>query len=163
MRDQNPVSWRAIVAGGLIAATVDIGAASLINWLSPVIILHAIASGALGKASFAGGAGAAVLGLVLQWFMGLLIAAIFVLMASRLAWLRRRWVFAGIAYGVVVFFVMNYVVVPLSAAPFPAHHFGVREFIENLLAMVLFGLIISWCARERRVLLPVRDAGSDAA
>lgn len=157
MRYRNPVSWRAIVAGGLIAATVDIGAAALINWLNPAVILHAIASGVLGKASFAGGAGSAVLGLALQWFMGLLIAPIFVLVASRLACLRRRWVYAGIAYGVVVFFVMNYVVVPLSAAPFPAHHFGVRKFIENLLAMILFGLIVSWCARERRVAPPLRD------
>lgn len=160
MRDRIPVSWHAIVVGGLIASTADVGAASLINWLSPVVILHAIASGVLGKAAFAGGAAAAVLGLVLQWLMGLLIAAIFVLAASRFAWLRRRWVFAGIAYGVAIFFVMNYVVVPLSAVPFPAHHFGVRTFIENLLAMFLFGLIIAWRTRERRV--PLRDAGSPA-
>lgn len=160
MRDRIPVSWHAIVAGGLIASTADVGAASLINWLSPVVILHAIASGVLGKAAFAGGAAAAVLGLVLQWLMGLLIAAIFVLAASGFAWLWRRWVFAGIAYGVAIFFVMNYVVVPLSAVPFPAHHFGVRTFIENLLAMFLFGLIIACCTRERRV--PLRDAGSPA-
>jgi len=41
----------AILWGGFVAGTIDIGAAALINRLSPVIILHAIASGLLGKAS----------------------------------------------------------------------------------------------------------------
>lgn len=163
MWNRNSIPWRAILAGGLIAGTIDIGAASLINWLNPVIILHAIASGVLGKASFYDGTTSAVLGLVLQWCMGLLIAAIFMLAATKLVWLKRRWIAAGIAYGVVIFFIMNYVVVPLSAAPFPAHHFRVGKFMENLLAMILFGLIVSGCAHERRVRLPVRDAGSDAA
>lgn len=147
---RNLVLWRAILTGGLIASTLDIGSASLINWLSPITILHAIASGVLGQASFTDGAASAVLGLGLQWFMGLLIAAVFVLTAWKFTALRRHWVVAGIAYGVVIFFVMNDVVVPLSAAPFRAHHFSAQKFIENLLAMILFGLIVAFCARARR-------------
>lgn len=135
--------------GGLLAGTVDIGAACLINWLSPIVILQAIASGVLGRESFAEGAKSAAVGLILQWLMGLLIAAIFALASSRLGWLKHRWVMAGVCYGVVIFLVMNYLVVPLSRAPFPAHHFGVRKFIENLLAMLLFGLIVAFCGRER--------------
>ena len=151
-------SWRAIFAGGLIAGSVDILAAALINWINPVLILHSIASGVLGRASFSGGAASAVLGLLLQWFMGLLIATIFVLAAARIAWLRRHWINAGIAYGAVIFFVMNYVVVPLSAAPFRGHHFGVQKFVENLVAMILFGLIVAFCARERRTPVQVSNA-----
>lgn len=163
MPNSRPTLWPAILAGGLIASTVDIGAASLISWLNPVVILHAIASGVLGRASFDGGAAAALLGLVLQWFMGLVIAAIFVLAASRFPWLKRSWLAAGIAYGVVVFFVMNYVVVPLSAAPFSAHHFTVQKFIENLLAMILFGLIVAFCARRRAVANQTADASNSVA
>ena len=45
----------AIVGGGIVAGTVDIVAACLINWLGPLFILHVVASGALGReASFAG-------------------------------------------------------------------------------------------------------------
>ena len=45
----------AIVLGGLIAGTLDIGTAALINGRSPLVILLVIASGLLGKASFQGG------------------------------------------------------------------------------------------------------------
>ncbi|MGB9428548.1 MAG: hypothetical protein WCC11_01510 [Gammaproteobacteria bacterium] len=139
-------TFAAVLYGGFIAGTIDIGAASLINWLSPVVILHAITSGLLGADSFRAGASAALLGLLLQWAMSLVIAAIFVFAAHALPWLKRHWMPAGLMYGVVIFFVMNYMVVPLSAASFKAHHFGATKFVENLLAMLLFGLIVAFCA-----------------
>ena len=101
--------------GGLIAGTVDIGAASLINRLSPFVILQAVASGLLGRESFRGGAPAAVLGYALQCVMSLLIAACYALGTSRLPAWRARWLPTGLAFGVVVFAVMEFVVVPLSA------------------------------------------------
>ena len=136
----------AIAAGGLIAGTVDIGSACVINGLSPEVILRAIASGLLGAASFRDGVPAALAGLGLQWLMSLLIAAVFVAAARRLAWMRRSWIAAGAAYGVVVYLVMNFVVVPLSAAPFHPR-FTPAKVVENLLAMVLFGLIVAGAAR----------------
>jgi uncharacterized membrane protein YagU involved in acid resistance len=132
----------AILAGGFIAGTVDIAAAVALYHVGPVAILHAIASGLLGKASYAGGAATALLGLVLQWAMSLIIAAIFVLASRRLPVLTRRWRIAGLAYGVAIFLVMSFIVVPLSAAT-PK---GQPNF-SQLLAMLLFGAIISWCAR----------------
>ena len=53
---------------------------------------------------------------------------------------------AGLAYGVVVFVVMNYVVVYFSAWH-RINHFTLASFVENLLAMLVFGLIVSICAR----------------
>lgn len=137
---------RAILAGGLIAGTIDIGAAALINMIDPRIILRFIAGGVLGKVALQGGAGAAWLGLFLQWGMSLLIAAIFVFAALRLRWLTARPILAGLAYGVVVFAVMNYVVVYLSAWH-RINHFTVASFIENVAAMLLFGLIVAFCTR----------------
>ncbi|MGH6889673.1 MAG: hypothetical protein ACREHF_10835 [Rhizomicrobium sp.] len=142
--------WTAIVLGGFVAGTIDIGSACLINLLSPVIILHAIASGLLGRASFFGGAPAAVLGLILQWAISLVIAAVYVLAARYLSLLLRRWIAGGLVYGVGIFIAMNYVVVPLSAAS-PHHrfpHFTPAHFVGNLLAMLLFGLIVSFFARR---------------
>ena len=138
---------RAIILAGLIAGTIDIGAASLINWLSPVIILHSIASGVLGKASFTGGAATAVVGLVLQWAMGMLIAGIYIMAARAIPMLARLWIAGGLAYGVVIYFVMNFVVVPLSNAPFRHHAIQLTKASEDMLAMLLFGLIVSWFAR----------------
>ncbi len=138
---------KAILWGGLVAGTVDIGAASLINWLSPVFIMQVIASGVLGKPSYQGGLNSAGFGLVLQWAMSILIAAIYVLAAARISRLGRHWVPGGLLYGVVVYFVMTYVVVPLSAAGL-SHGFSLRSFIENMLAMLVFGLIVAFFQRR---------------
>jgi uncharacterized membrane protein YagU involved in acid resistance len=61
--------------------------------------------------------------------------------------LLRRWVTSGLVYGVIVFFVMNYVVVPLSAWKLPPH-FTPLKFAENMAAMLLFGLIIAFFSRR---------------
>jgi uncharacterized membrane protein YagU involved in acid resistance len=141
----------AILLGGFIAGTIDIGAAALINAVSVPVILKAIASGILGKASFKQGIDAESLGVLLQWAMSILIAAIFVVTASRVTILKRQWLAAGLAYGVVVFFVMNYAVVPLSAIG-RVPHFTASRFMENLLAMLLFGVIIAFFARSAQTI-----------
>lgn len=142
---------KAILLGGLIAGTIDIGAAALINLLSPVFIMKVIAGGLLGKAALAGGASIAFLGLVLQWVMSLLIAAVYVFGSRRLPALRNRWILGGLAYGVGVFFVMNYVVLPLSVwGKVPA--FTAMTFTANLVAMLLFGLIVAFFVRGDEVI-----------
>lgn len=147
---------------GFIAGTIDIGAAALINAVGIPVILRSIASGVLGKASFEQGVGAALLGLVLQWGMSILIAAIFVMAGNRVQLLRRRWAGAGLVYGVVIFFVMNYVVVPLSAVH-RVPRFTAAHFVENLVAMLLFGLIVSFFARDTIHTLEPNRPGSRTA
>jgi hypothetical protein len=141
----NSRALKAIVYGGLVAGTLDIGVAALSFFASPIVILRVVATGVLGKASYTGGATSAALGMILQWAMSLLIAAIFVVPAMRYRVLVRRWVASGLAYGVVIFFVMNYVVVPLSQSP-PRSGFSTYSFTVNMLAMLLFGLIIAYFA-----------------
>ena len=141
--------WRAILLGGFIAGTIDIGAAALISGRGVVFILHVIAGGIAGKdAAFSGGTGTAVLGLLLQWAMSILIAAIYVLGTRTRPAISQMWVPSGVVYGAIVFFVMNYVVVPLSA-----YHrlpkFTIAGFAENMAAMLLFGLIVAFFARRR--------------
>jgi len=136
----------AILLSGLIAGTADIGAAALINGRSPLVILLFIASGLLGKASFQSGLPAVILGLVLQWLMSLIIAAVYVLASNRFAELKQFWLIGGLAYGVGVFVVMNYVIVPLSEiGRFP--QFTPWTFVGNVLAMLAFGVLIAVFAR----------------
>ena len=137
-----------ILLGGLIAGTLDIGAASWINSAKPTRILQAIASGLLGKTAFDGGSATVALGLVLQWAMSIIVASIFVAAIQWRPLLKRHWVKAGLAYGVVIFLVMNYVVLPLSAIGHPPR-FRVVHFIEDVVAMLLFGLIIAFFVRQR--------------
>ena len=139
----------AIVCGGLIAGTIDIGSASVINHLSPIFIMKVVAGGLLGKSALQGDAATAVIGMLLQWAMSILIAAIFVLVARRLPGLLRHWIACGISYGVVVYFVMNDIVVPLSAignGSLP--HFVLARFCGDMIAMILFGLIVAFFAQR---------------
>jgi len=150
-RDARQLSMRsmvvAILMGGFIAGTIDIGSACLINGAPPPVILRAIAGGLLGRSASAGGLPTAALGLMLQWAMSILIAAIFVVTSRWMPILRRRWIEAGLAYGVVVFFVMNYVVLPLSEIGH-APRFRIVHFSEDMCAMLLFGLIVAHFARR---------------
>jgi hypothetical protein len=159
MQQRNTDALSAIFLGGLIAGAVDIGAASLITGRSPAFIMQAIAGGLLGRASFGGGIATVILGAALQELMGVLIAAIYVMALKSLRGLLRRWISSGLVYGVIVFFVMNYVVVPLSALK-AAPHFTPVKFAANMAAMLLFGLIVAFFARR---LVSERRAENEAA
>lgn len=139
---------QAILVGGFVAGTLDIGAACLINWRTPYVICQAIASGLFGAASFGMGTRSAEVGLLLQWFLSILIASIFVGVSQWLPVLRRRWIAAGCAYGVPVFVVMNYVVLPLSAVGHVAHFTPARA-AGSFVAMIWFGFVIAFFSRDR--------------
>jgi uncharacterized membrane protein YagU involved in acid resistance len=162
MQQKNREVLSAIVLGGIIAATIDIGAASLISGRSSAFIMQAIAGGLLGKASFDGGIGTAILGAVLQEVMGVLIATIYVVFSKPVSGLRRRWTLSGLTYGVIIFFVMNYVVVPLSAWK-SAPHFTFLKFAENMAAMLLFGLLVAFFARRLASASPSQDKAATTA
>jgi hypothetical protein len=133
--------------GGFIAGTVDIFAPALIYMVSPFAVLTAVSAGVLGREAARANPSAWMLGLILQWLMSIVIALIFCAAAARLKWMTERWVTSGLLYGAAVFLVMNYAVVPLSAvAKMPT--FTVQTLILNLLAMLVFGLIVAWFAKR---------------
>ena len=153
----------AILLGGVIAATIDIGAACVISGRSPGFILQFIAGGILAKASFDGGMPTMILGAILQEAMGILIAVMYVLLARTVPALSRRWIVSGLAYGVIIFFVMNYAVLPLSAWK-TTPHFTALKFAENMAAMLLFGLIVAFFyARTATAAEPVRKEATASA
>lgn len=112
---------RAIAYGGLVVGVLDLIDAfvffGLRSGARPIGILHSIAAGALGRdAARAGGVTTAALGLLLHFLVATLITTVYVVASRFLPVLRRRWVIGGIAFGVIAYFVMTFVVVPLSNA-----------------------------------------------
>lgn len=105
--------------GGTVAGGLDIVYAFAVHGMlgvSPAIILQVIASGLLGAAALKGGGATAALGLTLHFAMTIAMAAIYVAASRRLPMLTGQPVRWGIAYGLGCYGVMNYIVVPLSAA-----------------------------------------------
>lgn len=140
---------QAALVGGLVAGTVDIGAASLINLANPLRICRVIAGGLFAREAITGGPEMIVIGILLQWAMSIVIAGIYVFAATRLDVLRRQWLLWGILYGIPVYFVMTYVVVPLSAWHSVAK-FSLYGFTANMAAMMVFGAIVSYFASRTR-------------
>lgn len=152
-------AWQSILAGGLIAGAVDIGAASLIFMANPLKVLRAVASGLIGReAAHDGGLTASLIGAVCQEAISLIFAAFYVLVGLRLMpVLLRRPLLFGALYGVGVYVVMNYVVAPLSMAH--SHAPSTPDGIaKNMAAMILFGLIIAFFASRAEAAPAARPA-----
>lgn len=110
---------RALVYGGLTVGVLDIADAFTffgLRGVAPVRILQSIASGLLGRAAFQGGAPAAALGLLLHFVIAFGIVGTFLAAARAAPSLTRRPFLIGPLYGLIAYAVMNFVVLPLSAA-----------------------------------------------
>lgn len=128
----------AILLGGVCAGVLDILYAFVVYGplsyeLSPEQVLQSVAAGWIGReASRAGGMETAALGLATHFLIATLMAAVFVLAASRMSLLSKRPVFWGLVYGLGLYVVMNYVAVPLSAAATGHFPSGLSEAVERL-------------------------------
>lgn len=141
---------QAILWGGLCAGTLDFLGACVSNasrGVTPLRIAHSIASGLLGAKAFQGGYKTAALGVVLHFVIALGAAAVFGLASHKLRFLTERPYLSGALYGIVVFWFMQLVVLPLSAIPFK-QNFSWPVVATGLIVHVLcVGLPIALVAR----------------
>jgi hypothetical protein len=110
---------RALLLGAAAVGALDLLDALIffgLRGVPPERILQSIAAGVLGRSAFTGGGSAAALGLVLHFVIAALIVATYLGAARLFPSLARRPVAYGALYGVAVYLVMNWVVIPLSAA-----------------------------------------------
>jgi len=123
----------------------------------PMRIFQFVAGGLLGREALDGGVATFALGLLCHFTVALSIATVYFLASRRLPALRERPVLCGAAYGVVAFFVMHYVVVPLSAAPAGAGRSAWPILVNGVLGHIfLVGLPIALFAARVR---PRPEAG----
>jgi uncharacterized membrane protein YagU involved in acid resistance len=151
MSGANARAARWVVLAGVVGATCDIVYAILFaGWrgVPAERLLQTVASGLLGKAAYDGGWPVAALGLVLHYAIVIVAAALFYAVARRRAWLREEPVTAGLAYGVAIYLFMNFVVLPLSAYPFPLRFSLLATSTGLLVHMVGVGLSIALITRR---------------
>jgi uncharacterized membrane protein YagU involved in acid resistance len=106
---------KAIVLAGLTVGALDTLLAMGLYRVSPFVIYQSIAGGFYGRSTYQHGWTTAALGCFLHFLIATTAAAVYVV-ASRI-WpvLVRHAVACGMAYGVVVYAFMNYVVIPMLA------------------------------------------------
>ena len=133
---------RFVLAGGLVAGALDITYACVFWAIKAGVpaerIFQSVAAGLLGKDSFSGGWPTALLGLGLHFFIATTMSVTYFLVARRAPILGQRPIPFGAAYGLLLYVIMNYVVVPLSAAP----RGGVKDPLWVALSVAVHAVLI---------------------
>jgi hypothetical protein len=141
---------KAIGVGGLTVGVLDGIAASMSGvsaGTSPAIVWQYVASGLLGKSSYGYGWKSVLLRLLIHFFIAFTATAIYFAASRRFPMLTRQAVVFGTIYGIAVYFVMGYVVTPLSAAA--KLPFSISSTVIGLLIYVFcFGLPIALITRR---------------
>jgi hypothetical protein len=146
------IAWIDVFWGGLLIALGDMTFATFVwfSWSAAGLtrLFQSIAVGVLGKASFDGGLAAALLGAALHLFIATMFVTVYTGVAQRHPSLLRTPVVHGALYGVVLYGVMNFVVMPLSrvhASPSFAHPYWIGF---SVIAHMVFGVICVLFARR---------------
>jgi hypothetical protein len=144
---------RIYLATALIVGTLDITYAILFSYFrsgtAPERLLQSVAAGWFGReAAFSGGATTAAAGLGFHFLIAFTITAIFFAAASRLRGLTRAPYITGPLYGIAVYLVMNFVVIPLSQIGARPHPATVVLVSGVLVHMFLIGTPIALGARR---------------
>lgn len=144
---------RAILITGLLAGTLDILAAFANTFIKsgrdPSVVLRFIASGVWGREALASGTAMAMWGLLFHYIIATSWTALFFVVARKWDVMARRWIVAGVLYGMFVWVMMNRVVLSLSNVP--RQPFDPLQALIGVLILICFiGLPISYMTRRYR-------------
>jgi hypothetical protein len=117
--EKSPNATLALLWAAFACGVLDITAALVVYGffgLKPMRLLQGIASGLLGPKAFSGGLATAVLGVLCHFLIAFGAAAVYLVASRALGFLIEHAVVSGVLYGVAVYFFMNRIVLPLSAA-----------------------------------------------
>ena len=151
--------WKRLLLGTLVVGSFDICEVILFYGFRDVPatrILQSVARGWLGSKAFSGGIPAALLGLATHYFIAFGVVLVYYIASRRLELLRRWPVVLGMIYGLGVFLVMNYIVLPNSKAGMA--NFTTVTLINQLFChLILIGIPAAVITTSRR---PVEDRHS---
>lgn len=145
---------QAIITAWLVVGVLDISSAIVI-WLTRGITvtrgLQGIAAGLLGARSYEGGLATASLGLAIHFFIAFVVVSIFYVASRKISFLTQHALVSGALYGVGVYLVMYWVVLPATFPTF-RHRLG-NDALAVAIHITLIGLptalIVSRYSRPR--------------
>ena len=140
---------QAILTAGLVVGVLDISSAFVIWWQRGVALqrgLQGIAAGLLGAKSFEGGMATVGLGLVLHFFVAFVVVSIFYLASRRMPFLTKQPFAWGVLYGIGVYLVMYWIVLPSAFSTF--RHRLSNELLELAIHICLIGLPTAFIVRR---------------
>ena len=143
---------KAIIRAWLIVGTLDIIAAFLQYYLktknSPVIVLQYIASGVFGDDAYTGGLQMTIWGLLFHYVIALAFTALFFRLFRALPFIRRMGVLSGILYGIFMWSVTQFIVIPLSNIPGVAPLKATSVATAVAILIICIGIPLYYLARN---------------
>lgn len=127
----------AVIVATIACGTLDAAAATTQAALLGIPaqrVWQTVASGLLGPAAFEQGWRTGIFGIALHFIISFTIAAIYVFASHRLPFLLTHPLTAGALYGIAVFVVMNFAVLPLSRRPKRPfnRHFALTQLVIHI-------------------------------
>ena len=138
---KNSGALRAIFTAGLVVGVLDISSALVTWWQRGVGArrgLQGIAAGLLGANAYDGGLVTAGLGLALHFFVAFVVVSVFYLASRKIEFLTIHPVVSGVLYGIGVYLVMYWVVLPMVFPTF--RHRLSNELLAIAIHISLIGL-----------------------
>jgi hypothetical protein len=164
-RPERPDGFSAIAWATLVAGVLDISSAFLLGYskgVRPIRVLQGVAAGLIGReAALNGGLATAGLGWVIHFFIAFVAASVFYIASRKIVVLTRHAVVSGLLYGVLVYGVMYWIVMPLA---YPVVHPSFsRDATAVCVHMILIGLpialIVRWYSRSQFPVPPKTSEG----
>jgi hypothetical protein len=140
---------RATATAGLVVGVLDISSAFVIWWQRGVTLqrgLQGIAAGVLGARSYEGGMTTACLGLALHFFVAFVVVSIFYLASRKIPFLTKQPLISGVFYGIGVYIVMYWFVLPAAFSTF--RHRLSNELLAIAIHICLIGLPTAFIVRR---------------
>jgi hypothetical protein len=138
---KNSEPFRPTLTAGLVVGVLDISSAFVIWWQRGVGAwrgLQGIAAGLLGANSYDGGLVTAGLGLALHFFVAFVVVSVFYLASRKIEFLTFHPVVSGVLYGIGVYIVMYWFVLPTAFPTF--RHRLWNELLAVTIHISLIGL-----------------------
>ncbi len=142
---------KSLVLAFLISGTLDILAAVLIlAGGNAEAVFRFIAQGAFGQQAYQDGWEMVVWGFVFHYFIAFAFTLTYFLLIPYLRFLRKHPVASGLLYGLLIWCVMNFLVLPLSQNPPPP--FSIEgSYLNVLILMTAVGLPVALIAQKHEV------------
>jgi len=142
---------KTIAEATALAGLLDIAAAALLassSGMAPARMLRGLAAGPFPQALHWGFAGA-VLGLVTHFVIMALMASVFMLAWRGIGFVRAHPLICGMLYGVGLWCVMYFIVLPMRWPTLFRTHEPKDVVIQLFCHVILVGLPMGWIARRQ--------------
>jgi len=137
----------------LLTGTLDALAAILISYqIPPAVIFKFIASGWFGREAMSGGTSMVLWGLIFHYLIAAFFTVTLLLLYPLIAKALKNKYLIGIIYGLAIWVIMNFVVLPMTNIPKSRGHLELISLLKGIAALIIcIGLPVALIADHERV------------